>query len=115
MHFKMPRRFFALREANNTALFSALFPGVRQGRTVDRWVSLARAKSHENTLRRCKLITPIDPELCEEQGGLTFSLYGITKAEGGKFDEFSNDSQFAINRKPSPTALIQSTRLGLFS
>jgi len=42
----------------------------------------------------------IDPELYEqEQGGLTFSRYGLTKSVGGKFGEFSNDSsQFAINR-----------------
>jgi hypothetical protein len=37
-----------------------------------------------------KLISHIDPELHEEQGDLTFSRYGITKAVGGKFDEFSN-------------------------
>jgi hypothetical protein len=35
---------------------------------------------------------------------------------GGNFDEFSYDgSQFATNRKPSHTALIEPARFGLFS
>jgi len=41
----------------------------------------------------------MDPELYQQdQGGLTFTRYELTKAVGGKFGEFSNDSsQFAIN------------------
>ena len=38
VRIKMPRRFFALREAKNTALFSAWVPGVPEDCTADRWV-----------------------------------------------------------------------------
>jgi hypothetical protein len=46
------------------------------------------------------IATRIDPELFEqEQGGITMSRYGVTKASGGKFGEFdSSGNQFAIER-----------------
>jgi HK97 family phage portal protein len=53
-----------------------------------------------------KLISRIDPELYEQGQNITFDVYGIRKAVGGKFGEFGNDSNpMAIYRPGSGTGI----------
>ncbi|MDP9049823.1 MAG: phage portal protein [Acidobacteriota bacterium] len=53
-----------------------------------------------------KLISRIDPELYSQGQNITFDIYGLRKAVGGKFGEFGNDSNpMAINRPSSSTGI----------
>jgi HK97 family phage portal protein len=53
-----------------------------------------------------KLVSRIDPELYSQGQNITFDIYGIRKAVGGKFGEFGSDSNpMAINRPGSSSGI----------
>jgi len=51
------------------------------------------------TFRR--IVTRIDPEIYQQEQGMTFDRYGLTKGIGGKFADIGDADQFAIYRPSS--------------